>query len=86
MDLDRISTQLAHQAEAIRALMEGVPDAQARWRPSPDDWSILEVIHHLVDEEIEDFRRHLDHIATPVGGITACRTQLRYHSYTIRRL
>jgi hypothetical protein len=62
MDLDRIITELAYQAEAIRALVEGVPDEQARWRPSPDAWSILEVIHHLYDEEIEDFRRHLDHI------------------------
>jgi uncharacterized protein (DUF433 family) len=62
MDLDLVIAQLSHQAEAIRALVHGVPDAQARWKPSPDDWSILEVIHHLVDEEIEDFRRHLDHI------------------------
>jgi hypothetical protein len=62
MDLDRITRQLAYQAEAICALVEGVLDAQARWKPGPDDWSILEVIHHLVDEEIEDFRAHLDHI------------------------
>lgn len=62
MNLPNIITQLAHQAEAIRALVEGVPDEQARWKPSPDDWSILEVIHHLYDEEIENFRRHLDHI------------------------
>lgn len=62
MDLQSIITQLTRQAEAIRALVEDVPHKQARWKPSPDDWSILEVIHHLYDEEIEDFRRHLDHI------------------------
>ncbi len=62
MNLQFIIAQLAHQAEAIRALVQGVPDDQARWKPGPDDWSILEVIHHLWDEEIEDFRRHLDHI------------------------
>lgn len=62
MDLDQITTQLAHQAEAIGALVHGVSDEQARWKPDPDNWSILEVLHHLYDEEIEDFRRHLDHI------------------------
>ncbi len=62
MELDQLTTQLTRQAEAIRALVQGASDAQARWKPSPDDWSILEVIHHLYDEEIEDFRRHLDHI------------------------
>jgi hypothetical protein len=62
VDLDHLTTQLARQAEAICALVEGVSDAQARWKPGADDWSILGVIHHLYDEEIEDFRRHLDHI------------------------
>ncbi len=56
MDLDHLTTQLARQAEAIHALVQDVSDDQARWKPSPDDWSILEVIHHLYDEEIEDFR------------------------------
>ena len=45
-----------------RQLVQGVPDEQARWKPSPNEWSILEVIHHLVDIEIEDFRANLDHI------------------------
>lgn len=62
MDLDHVITQLTRQAEAIHALVQDVADAQARWKPGPDDWSLLEVIHHLYDEEIEDFRRHLDHI------------------------
>jgi len=32
---------------------------QARWRPKPDKWSLLEVINHLWDEEIADFRARL---------------------------
>ena len=62
MDLPSLINQLTHQAEAIGALVQDVPDDQARWKPNPDHWSILEVIHHLYDEEIEDFRAHLDHI------------------------
>jgi hypothetical protein len=60
MNLDDFTSYMAHSAERIRALVQGVSDEQARWKPGPDDWSILEVINHLYDEEIEDFRLHLD--------------------------
>ncbi len=33
---------------------------QARWKPRGEDRSILEVVTHLWDEEIEDFRAHVD--------------------------
>ena len=29
------------------------------WSPSPTDWSLVEILSHLVDEEIEDFRMRL---------------------------
>jgi hypothetical protein len=51
--------RLTHQAEAIARLVESVDIVQARWKPTPEDWSILEVINHLYDEEIEDFRIRL---------------------------
>jgi hypothetical protein len=60
MDLKVIVTQMERNATAIQALARGVSDEQARWRPGPDDWSLLEVINHLRDEETEDFRAHLD--------------------------
>ena len=53
-------SQLADQAESVRQLCAGVDDAQARWRPDADSWSLLEVINHLADEESEDFRTRLD--------------------------
>ncbi|MBU1877773.1 MAG: DinB family protein, partial [Chloroflexi bacterium] len=46
----------------IRILLEGVSIEQARWRPAPDSWSLLEVINHLDDEEKQDFRVRLDTI------------------------
>ncbi|MGD8625884.1 MAG: DinB family protein [Anaerolineae bacterium] len=60
MDLQFITTQMESNVTAIQALARGVSDEQARWRPGPDDWSLLEVINHLHDEEIEDFKAHLD--------------------------
>ena len=54
--------RLAASAEAIRALVDGVDDAQARWKPAPDQWSIVEVVNHLADEEREDFRARLERV------------------------
>lgn len=33
---------------ALLAALEGVSDAQARWKPAPDAWSILELMDHIV--------------------------------------
>ncbi len=52
--------QLANQADSIRSLCGGISEAQARWKPEADSWSMLEVINHLYDEERQDFRAHLD--------------------------
>jgi len=29
-------------------------------KPNMDNWSTLEVICHLIDEECEDFRKHIE--------------------------
>lgn len=62
MNQDHFIQQMAYNAESIRTFTEGVSTEQARWRPNPESWSLLEVINHLYDEEREDFRLHLDHI------------------------
>lgn len=59
MNLSYYLDRLTHQAEAIARLVENVDEVQARWKPSPEEWSILEVINHLCDEEVEDFRLRL---------------------------
>ena len=60
MNLAYAIDRLNQNAVAIQALVT-VDEAQARWRPAPDEWSILEVLSHLVDEEREDFRQRLDY-------------------------
>jgi hypothetical protein len=52
--------RLSAHADVFAALVAGVDDAQASWRPDPAQWSILEVVNHLADEEVEDFRARLD--------------------------
>jgi hypothetical protein len=58
--LDVLRRELALGAETIRGLVAGVSPAEARVRPAPDAWSLLEVVCHLHDEEREDFRPRLD--------------------------
>jgi hypothetical protein len=60
IELRRVTEQFRRNAEIIRGLVSGIPGAEARWKPSPEKWSILEVVNHLDDEEREDFRQRLD--------------------------
>jgi hypothetical protein len=62
MDIQSANQQLKQQGQAILALAGELTLEQARWKPDADSWSVLEVMNHLVDEEVLDFRRHLDHI------------------------
>lgn len=56
MNLDAARAQLAANAEAVAALVRPVDGDGSRWKPSPEAWSILEVVCHLADEERDDFR------------------------------
>lgn len=50
--LDRFSAILP-------AVVCGISPDDARWRPEVGQWSILEIVRHLADEEVEDFRTRL---------------------------
>ena len=58
-DAQALFLRLPRGAEAIRALVEGIGDEEARWRPPSGGWSILEVVCHVKDEETDDFRQRL---------------------------
>ncbi len=62
MQFETLLQELTYSTEMIRALVAGLTTDQARVRPAPESWSILEVMCHLYDEEREDFRYHLDAI------------------------
>ncbi len=81
MDINYCMNELERNARAIEVLVSGIESPQARWKPNPDSWSILEVINHLYDEERDDFRTRVRHVLTgalgdpppidPVGWVTA---------------
>jgi len=67
MNIQSAGNQLHTQRQAILHLAEGLSLDQARWKPDEKSWSVLEVMSHLVDEEVLDFRRHLDHLLHTPG-------------------
>ena len=60
MNLDYFTDRFSKNREVFAGLVSGVSLEQARWKPSPDKWSILEVVNHLYDEEREDFRQRIE--------------------------
>jgi hypothetical protein len=59
MDLTTLLTRMEHTGAAARVLLSTVSDADARWKPPSGAWAILEIVAHLADEEVEDFRTRI---------------------------
>jgi hypothetical protein len=62
MEYHTLYEELQNSTEMIRALLSGITPQEARFKPDPNSWSMLEVVCHLYDTEREDFREHLDFI------------------------
>jgi uncharacterized damage-inducible protein DinB len=60
MNHQKIKEHLRVNCDVFKYLLQSVSDDQARWKPTKDRWSILEVVNHLYDEEREDFRKRLE--------------------------
>ena len=59
MDHKKLIAALERFGAVLPAVVHDLPDEDARWRPADAAWSILEVVGHLADEEVEDFRTRL---------------------------
>lgn len=58
-DAAALRDRLARFPAALRALVSMASGTDVLWSPSDDNWSILEVCCHLLDEEREDFRTRM---------------------------
>jgi len=66
MQLEYAIEQLEKNKVIIKTLLENVTEDGYTWKQTPDKWNLLEIICHLYDEEIEDFRtRTTNVIETP---------------------
>jgi hypothetical protein len=50
---------LYENKQVFKTLLWGASEAEYRWKPTTEKWSLLEVVCHLYDEEREDFRARL---------------------------
>jgi hypothetical protein len=57
-----IIKKLESNASTFKCLLDNISDEQARWKSSPEKWSLLEVTNHLCDEEREDFRQRIKNV------------------------
>ena len=60
MQASEIIQRLNFNTITFDEILSVISEEQARWKPAPEKWSMLEVINHLYDEERDDFRKRLD--------------------------
>ena len=56
MNASKLINALEAFGIALPAIAAGVSDEDARWKPPSGAWSVLEIVRHLGDEEVDDFR------------------------------
>lgn len=59
MSAESLIERLARFPAILRSAVMWMPDEDVRWKPDLRMWSILEIVCHLADEEVEDFRTRL---------------------------
>ncbi len=60
MNADRLIHSLERFKTTLPVLVDGISDDDARWKPPSGNWSILEIVCHLADEEREEFRTRIE--------------------------
>lgn len=68
--LDGARGELGRLPAILDALLAGLDEEAARIRPAPAEWSPVEIICHLRDEEAEDFGARLRVIVSGEGDFT----------------
>ncbi len=56
MDVQNLFSRLSGFSTALPALIGHVSAPDSKWKPADGAWSILEIVCHLADEEVDDFR------------------------------
>ncbi|MBL8006519.1 MAG: DinB family protein [Ignavibacteria bacterium] len=62
MTPSEIILQLGSGTDVFANLFTGISHGQIKYKPSPDKWCLLEIVSHLYDEEVYDFKPRLKKI------------------------
>lgn len=68
MNFEELYLELVDSTDMIRSLLAGITQQEAQAKPNAESWSVLETLCHILDEEREDFREHLDFIVNRPQG------------------
>ena len=68
INFETLFAQMQANTRRIESLTNDVSDEQAHWKPDADTWSVLEVVNHLYDEEMLDFRMRLEILLSKSGA------------------
>jgi hypothetical protein len=71
---------LAATPDIYHALLTGISDEQAYWKPQPDRFSIAELLEHLSHVEAHYFRMNVDRILSGVNPEVAPYDQNAYYA------
>lgn len=61
MSFGAIIKQLENNKDVFKNLLKDTPKEDYQWRPQPEKWNLLEIVAHLLDEEILDFKARIKH-------------------------
>ena len=56
MEFAKLVASMDRFGRILPVLVSDISDEDAKWKPESGGWSILEIVCHLADEEVEDFR------------------------------
>ncbi len=59
MEVAKLIASMECFANTLPVMLQGTSNEDAAWKPPNGNWSILEIVCHLIDEEIEDFHIRL---------------------------
>jgi DinB superfamily len=60
MNAPALVASLEAFGEILPGAIGGIGEIDARWKPPTGAWSVVEIVNHLADEEVDDFRRRLE--------------------------
>lgn len=59
-DFDQLVQSLARFPAVLSGLVGGLSEEQFRWKPPSGNWAIVEILRHIEDEELDDFRTRVE--------------------------
>lgn len=62
MEYTGIIKELSENRYVFKHLLSGLTKEEYLWKPNPEKWCLLEIICHLHDEDVKDFRLRTQHI------------------------